>query len=138
MKYSVKVDNRLYEVELGDLQARPVIATIGGEQFEVWPEQETEASAAGRGPAAANGADTAVSSAQGSGITAVRAPIPGTISDILVQPGQPVTVGQPLCVLDAMKMNNTIHSPRAGVITAVLVSVGQHVKHNDILLEFTA
>jgi len=130
MKYTVKIDNRRYEVEIDDLQARPVIATIGGEQFEVWPEE-----AAG-GPVAANGADTAVSPTQNSGITAVRAPIPGTISDILVQAGQSVSVGQPLCVLDAMKMNNTIHSPRAGVIATVQITVGQHVKHNDTLLEF--
>lgn len=67
---------------------------------------------------------------------AVRAPIPGTITEVLVQVGQSVTVRQPLCVLEAMKMNNTIYAPHAGVIANVAVTVGQHVKHSDIMIEF--
>lgn len=135
MRYAIKVDNQIYHVEIGDLHARPIIASIGDEEFEVWPEVETGA-AMDQTRMEAGGGETAVSPAQSSAVKAVRAPIPGMISDVLVQPGQPVNVGQPICVLDAMKMNNTIHAPRAGVIATVFVSVGQHVKHNDVLIEF--
>jgi len=38
--------------------------------------------------------------------------------------------------LEAMKMNNTIYAPHAGVIANVAVAVGQHVKHSDIMIEF--
>ena len=38
MKLIVKVENQSFEVEVGDIHARPIIATIDGEAFEVWPE----------------------------------------------------------------------------------------------------
>jgi len=135
MRYTIKIDNQVYDVEIGDLHTRPIIASIGDEQFEVWPEVETGASIEQNG-IGAQVVETAVSPAKTGGVKVVRAPIPGMISDIRVQAGQPVSVGQPLCVLDAMKMNNTIHAPRTGVITTVFVSIGQHVKHNDLLVEF--
>ena len=38
MKLIVKVENQSFEVEVGDIHARPIIATIDNEPFEVWPE----------------------------------------------------------------------------------------------------
>ncbi len=66
----------------------------------------------------------------------VRAPIPGVIISIAVQPGDTVEVGQELCVLEAMKMKNAIRAPRAGTIGKVLAAVGEHVQHHDLLIEF--
>jgi propionyl-CoA carboxylase alpha chain len=141
MNYTVKIDNQTYTVEIGDLYTRPIIATINDEQFEVWPEPEN-----GRSPASApqNGAHLAPLLAEpdmpattpDERSKVVRAPIPGTITEVLVQVGHSVTVGQPLCVLDAMKMSNTIYAARAGVIANVAISIGQHVKHSDIMIEF--
>jgi biotin carboxyl carrier protein len=68
----------------------------------------------------------------------VRAPIPGVIVALSVQPGVAVTFGQELCVLEAMKMENMIRAPRAGTIAAVRVTVGQHVKRQDVLVEYAA
>jgi hypothetical protein len=39
MKIHVKIEDTTYEVTVGDLQARPVIASVDGEDFEVWPEE---------------------------------------------------------------------------------------------------
>jgi propionyl-CoA carboxylase alpha chain len=58
------------------------------------------------------------------------------IVSVAVQPGDTVQVGQELCVLEAMKMNNTIRAARAGTVARVNVSVGQHVKHGEVLLEY--
>jgi biotin carboxyl carrier protein len=66
----------------------------------------------------------------------VLAPIPGVIISIQVKQGDEVSLGQELCVLEAMKMKNTIRSPRAGVIASVNVSSGETVKHHDVLVEF--
>jgi biotin carboxyl carrier protein len=74
--------------------------------------------------------------AQSDLLKAVKAPIPGVITAILVQPGAEVSVGQELCKLEAMKMNNSIRSSRVGKIASINVSIGQHVKHNDVLIEF--
>jgi propionyl-CoA carboxylase alpha chain len=59
------------------------------------------------------------------------------ITAILVQAGSEVVVGQELCKLEAMKMNNSIRASRSGKVGSVMVSIGQHVKHNDVLIEFT-
>jgi len=47
-----------------------------------------------------------------------------------------VEAGQDLCVLDAMKMNNRIRAPRAGVVAEVHVSAGQQVQYGDRLMTF--
>lgn len=57
----------------------------------------------------------------------VKAAIPGTIIEVLVKEGQYVNRGDALCVLDSMKMNNTICSSYCGVVKEIYISVGQMV-----------
>jgi biotin carboxyl carrier protein len=66
----------------------------------------------------------------------VRAPIPGVIVSIVVNVGEAVNVGQELCVLEAMKMKNSIRATRAGQIATIHVNIGQQVKHNEPLVEY--
>ena len=68
---------------------------------------------------------------------AVRAPIPGVIISVAVKPGDVVKHGQELCVLEAMKMKNVIRASRAGTISVVHTTAQQHVKHHDVLMEYT-
>jgi biotin carboxyl carrier protein len=65
------------------------------------------------------------------------APLPGVVASIAVHPGTVTSIGQELCVLEAMKMKNAIRAGRAGRIAAVHISVGQHVRHNDPLVDYT-
>lgn len=67
----------------------------------------------------------------------VKAPIPGLITRVLVQVGEVVTAGQPLLVLEAMKMENELRAPREGTVTAVHVSVNQSVVHDEVLAEIS-
>ena len=62
--------------------------------------------------------------------------MPGTILSVQVSAGDAVAVGQELCVLEAMKMKNSIKSPRDGVISSVGVHEGQNVAHGTLLIEF--
>ena len=62
--------------------------------------------------------------------------IPGTIRDIFIQPGQQVSQGDPLLILEAMKMKNEIQASRNGIIKAVLAVKDQRVAKNELLLEF--
>ncbi|MDX1416881.1 MAG: biotin/lipoyl-containing protein [Candidatus Promineifilaceae bacterium] len=64
----------------------------------------------------------------------VKAPIPGLITQILVEEGQEVTLDQPLLVLEAMKMENEIRAPLDGHIETLSVEQGQTVAQNDILV----
>ncbi len=65
---------------------------------------------------------------------AVRAPMPGIVAKILVKEGQEVSAGEPVIVVEAMKMENSIAAPRAGKVQKIAVSAGQEVKNGEELL----
>lgn len=67
--------------------------------------------------------------------TKILAPIPGTIMIVDVKVGDAVQVGDRLVQLEAMKMENNITSEKAGKITAVLVTMGQKVLQNEVMIE---
>lgn len=69
----------------------------------------------------------------GAGV-AVRAPLPGTINAVAVTVGQEVKKGQPVVVLEAMKMENNINAECDGKVTAVHVSKGDSVREGAILV----
>jgi len=66
----------------------------------------------------------------------LRAFIPGTIRDIFCNAGKIVNQGEPLLILEAMKMMNTVVSPVSGKIKTISVSSGSTVAKNQLLLEF--
>jgi pyruvate carboxylase len=65
----------------------------------------------------------------------IGAPIPGVVSTVAVELGQPVKKGDRLLVMEAMKMQSTVYSPVAGAVKQMLVRPGQHVEAKDLLLE---
>lgn len=148
MKIKVTVAGHTFDVEVGDLNAEPVIAIVDGDRFEVWLKNglavkgsqvaglPVEGSISRNSVTAPQAFNLQSSNVPASGGQAVLAPIPGVIVSVAVQPGQAVKTGQELCVLEAMKMRNVIRAPRAGVIAAVRVAVGQTVKHKDVLVEY--
>jgi biotin carboxyl carrier protein len=69
-------------------------------------------------------------------VKAVLAPIPGVIISVGIKEGEAVATGQELCVLEAMKMKNSIRAKRAGKICAVRVTPGEQVRHSQVLMEF--
>jgi biotin carboxyl carrier protein len=64
----------------------------------------------------------------------VRAPMPGLVVAIQAEPGTAVVPGQPLIIMEAMKMQMEIRAPHAGVVREVRVSPGQDVAGNDLLV----
>ena len=66
----------------------------------------------------------------------IKAIIPGTIQNIMVEEGAKVTHGTPLMILEAMKMSNKVLSPMDGIIKKIHVSVGDQVSKSRLLLEF--
>ncbi|MSQ26898.1 MAG: biotin/lipoyl-binding protein [Dehalococcoidia bacterium] len=70
----------------------------------------------------------------GSGPLTLKAPMPGVVKDVLVAQGDHVEQGAPLVVLEAMKMNNQIRSPRAGSVVTLAVTPGQRLNRGDALL----
>jgi acetyl/propionyl-CoA carboxylase alpha subunit len=70
-----------------------------------------------------------------SGDGRVKAPIPGLIARVLVEVGQTVESGDPLIVLEAMKMENEIRAPRSGKVVSIRTKPGASVLRNDVLAE---
>ncbi len=66
----------------------------------------------------------------------VKAPMPGLIIDIKVSEGDTVKTGDPLLVLEAMKMENIIKSPCDGVVKKIAAKQGEIVEKNRLLLQF--
>lgn len=66
----------------------------------------------------------------------IKAPMPGLILDIMVEVGQEVKKGDPLIILEAMKMENLLKASGEGTITAIAVEKGQSVEKNSILIKF--
>ena len=65
----------------------------------------------------------------------IIAPIPGVVLSIKVNVGDVIKVGDPLLVLEAMEMENSITSEKAGKVTAINVKVGQQVLQSEVMIE---
>ena len=142
MKIKVVIDSQSYMVEIEDIHARPVIANVEGDIFEVWPESdqavETKSTAMPNilVPDVGPMTSTMMAPADTSGGKDILSPLPGVIVAILVKPGDDVKRGQELCTLEAMKMKNAIRSNKDGTIASVEVAVGDQVGHGQVLLTY--
>ncbi len=143
MHYSIKIGGQTYSVEINDLNTRPVVVMVDGEKFDVWPEENTPVAHETRveaktPPKSREEPCPPVSAGQpAASIKSVTAPIPGVIIEIAVTVGQSVKHGDVLCILEAMKMKNSIRAGRSGVIDNIQIKVGDQVRHGQILMEFT-
>jgi biotin carboxyl carrier protein len=128
----VTVNGERFLVQVENLHQRPVIAYVEGSRFEVDLEEAT--TTARKDVSERDPGMSTPQSISASTSCEVTAPMPGDIIQIHVKVGQVVKTGDPLCVLDAMKMKNTIHAPQDGEITEVLISEGQSVEYGVPLL----
>lgn len=69
------------------------------------------------------------------GASAVTAPLPGTVTKVLVAVGQQVKAGETMLTMEAMKMENNITAETAGTVKAILVQPGAQVQSGDALVE---
>jgi len=118
MKLKVTVNDVPYEVnvEVAEDEPQPVGAIVIG------------------GPASA-GAPAAGAGATGGGSSSVPAPLAGSVSRILVAVGDEVAAGAVLVVLEAMKMETEITSPKAGKVTKIHVEKGAAVQGGQPLVD---
>ena len=82
--------------------------------------------------------DAPARSAAGGGDGRVQAPMPGGVIALHVKEGDHVAAGQPVVVLESMKMHNEITSPMKGVVRRVNTRVGEQVPFGHVLVEVTA
>lgn len=141
MKIHVRIQNETYQVQIGDIHARPIPVKVDGETFEVWPEEMVLPSEGQKvSPPVqvshpVKPVEISTPTAQQSS-SQVTAPIPGVITEIKVNAGDKVSYGQELCVLEAMKMKNSIRAGQDGVIARINITVGQQVQQSSVLMEY--
>lgn len=81
---------------------------------------------------------TGAGRSRSSGANVLRAPMPGTIIEVLVSVGDEVEAGQTLAVMEAMKIEHLLTAPSGGVVTAVHTSAGASVDEDAVLIELGA
>jgi len=151
-RYTIQVKGQEYTIDVEEETADRFKVWLGDEAFEVCLTGEEDLSEATvtpeiapakvpPRPAAAPPLSRPASPRAPAATTtvagdAVTAPMPGTILSVSVSPGDRVSPGQVLLILEAMKMKNAIKSPREGVIAAVPVQAGQTVAYGDLLVRF--
>ena len=129
----VTISGERFQVEVENLNQRPLVAHVDGRRFEIDLDQYDPIDDPGSDLLQPEGETHSIPAGTACDVTA---PMPGDIVGIHVKAGQVVKTGDPLCVLDAMKMKNTIHAPQSGTITEVCVAVGQTVEYGVILFRF--
>ncbi|MBM3942549.1 MAG: acetyl-CoA carboxylase biotin carboxyl carrier protein subunit [SAR202 cluster bacterium] len=123
----VQVAGRRYTVTVEDSGGPAVTCTVDGETYVV----EVPPAA----PAAPPAPPPSQVTPPGQSGNLVRAPMPGRVMAIRVRPGDQVAAGDELCVVEAMKMEQSLRAARPGVVKAVLVQPLDNVKGGDSLVE---
>mgnify|MGYP004470285883 FL=1 len=124
-RFSVTVNGKAYDVAVEEI--------TGAAPAPVAAAPAPVAAAPAPAPAPAAASAPAAAPVAGAG-EKVQAPMPGTILDIKVAVGDTVSRGQTVVILEAMKMENDIVASCDGKITSILVSKGDTVNSDDVLV----
>ena len=135
-EYKYTINGNKYEVVIGDIVENIAEVKVNGEDFKVEMEKPAEPekpvikpSAAKPAASSNDAAPKAVNKAN-----AIKAPLPGVITEIRVNEGDEVQAGDVVIVLEAMKMANNLQAEKAGKVTAICVKIGESVMEDDALV----
>ncbi len=160
IKYNFNINSHPYQVEVENIQDGKAKVCVNGQEYEVLIEggapaqvkrsaktdegiglqtsTAVPASPAAQIAPARQAVSVGVAGPSGAAVpkgqTGIPAPLPGTITEVLVRSGQSVIKGERVLVLESMKIGNDITSPRDGVVKEILVSQGDSVQEDDILV----
>jgi biotin carboxyl carrier protein len=131
-RYSLLIAGKSYEVYAHRVTKPDVTGyryeiLVAGQRFEITVEDEREKTLKG-----------SIRSGHESGEAIVRAPMPGLVLGLSVNPGSNVERGQTVVILEAMKMENDLASPITGKVKEIRVSKGQTVNQGDVLVVVSA
>ena len=126
----IRVEKKWYNIEVDSISSDSAVVLVDGERFEVKledVEKTSELIEEVSGP---------ISNSVGGrtdNYKEFKSPMPGIIISILVQTGDAVSQGQDICVLESMKMQQTLKSDMAGTIMGTSVSQGDQLLDGDVI-----
>ncbi len=135
-KFKYIIDGKEYTVEIGNIIDNIAQVIVNGEDFnvELEAEPEPEKKPVLNKPVANEPEEESPSAANVNTDHAVKAPLPGVITDILVHVGDEVKAGDTVVVLEAMKMANNIEAEKDGKVTAICIKQGESVMEDTPLV----
>ena len=147
-RYQITLHGQAFDVLLlSDPLQEQVQVEVDGVAFTAGvkhlpPDQEpgaeaadlTERAVSAGAPAARQSPGTRSVPSTGNSVTA---PLPGVIKSVTVRPGQQVSPGDELLVIEAMKMDNIIRASRDATVETIYASEGRQVAYGERLLEYT-
>ena len=144
-KYQYKVQGVDYDVEIEEVEGNVAKVVVNGIRFDVELKQpinptstlkkvRVEAPKPVARPAIPTAAPAAAPAAPAGSGSPVKAPLPGTVTELKVNVGDTVKQGDVVLVLEAMKMQNNIESEYNGTVTSIAVKQGETVMEGSVLL----
>lgn len=116
-KYKIKLNNKVYEVEVEEVEEDQIVEKTTSEVQETKQKQQAT-----------------MQEESSKGNYCIKAPMPGKIVSLQVKEGEAVGRGQVVCILEAMKMENEIVSPKDGKVSSISIAQGQNVSATDVLM----
>ncbi|MGP7976374.1 MAG: pyruvate carboxylase subunit B [Desulfobaccales bacterium] len=132
--FNVFVDGQYYEVEVEALGGAPVLTAVTPKAAPALAAAPAPAPAPAPARAPVSTAAAASQQALAAGDVPLKAPMPGMIISYSVQVGDKVASGDLVCVLEAMKMQNSLPAPAAGVVKAINFDPGASVAKDTVIL----
>ena len=127
-RYLLRIDTSLYKIDNVEYDDQTVIFSINGEwcKVDVRDEQDLLLDRLGfKRPSEIGEGE-------------LNAPMPGKILEVMVSEGDEVELGDPVAILEAMKMENELKAPVSGTVTSISVAKGDSLDKNDLILEIEA
>lgn len=135
--FLVKTNGRVYKVELGEFKENvPFFVRVNNKPYKVQYEiaKMSPASIRGIEPTLPIPRKKPLRKPLAGKENVVTAPMPGIVVSLKVKVGDSVSLGQPLCILEAMKMENEITASKAGIVKEIHVSEGSSVSQGQQII----
>lgn len=140
-EYKYKINGTVYKVGVGDIENGIAQVEVNGTPYKVELDQKAAPVSVVKAPRPSAAPRTSTGekviakpTATSAGGTQVKAPLPGTVIQVTVKPGDVVKAADTVAILEAMKMENAIHAGVDGKISAVLVNAGDAVLEGTPLI----
>jgi len=133
-KFKFSIHGNKYNVEIKKVEGSTVKVEVNGTVYKVELEQDVKTTKTPKLMRSTIKTHKELPKKE-SGAFKVYSPLPGTIVSVMVNEGAEVSVGDPLLIYEAMKMENKVLAEKKGIAKNIVAKPGMSVLQNELLLE---